>query len=140
MNKLTALALAGSLSLFTLHAAHATSEAPGTPPAPPPQGGEPQAGDPPPPPPGGEHGMGGPGGMERFEKADTNHDGFLTKDEMLNMQKERLDKMFAESDTNHDGKLSKEELDAGFKTMRAKMQARYGDKHGGQPGQEMPPQ
>lgn len=72
---------------------------------------------------------------ERFEKTDTDHDNFLSKDEMLANQKERLDEMFEKTDTNKDGKLSPEELKKGREEMRAKykekMKERRENKMGG---------
>lgn len=62
--------------------------------------------------------------QEHYMKADTNKDGFLTKDEMLAQHKIRLDEMFAKSDTDKDGKLSKDELKKGREAMRAKMKER----------------
>ena len=64
---------------------------------------------------GGHHG-------KRFERADKNSDGFLTREEMDAAHKEKLDNMFGKLDTDKDGKLSKTELEAGRKEMRAKWQ------------------
>lgn len=74
--------------------------------------------------PGGHRGPGGPGG-HFFADADTNKDGFLTKDEMAAAQAKKLDEMFAKVDTNKDGKLSKEELQKGHEEMRKKMRERF---------------
>jgi hypothetical protein len=75
---------------------------------------------------------GGPG-HGFFEEADTNHDGFLTKDEMRAAQDKKLDEMFARLDTNKDGKLSKEELQKGHEEMRNKMRERLQAKQGDAP-------
>lgn len=88
------------------------------------------AGAPPPPPVGGpqDHGPGGPGGPDGkrfFEEADTNKDGFLTKDEMRAVQEKKLDQMFEHVDADKDGKLSKEELKKGHEEMRQKMRERF---------------
>jgi len=48
--------------------------------------------------------------IERFEKADANHDGRLTLDEIQAAHRERAAKHFAEKDTNKDGKLSRDEV------------------------------
>jgi hypothetical protein len=53
------------------------------------------------PPPGGHAG----GGMGMMMHADTNHDGVLTREEML----ADVDQRFAAMDTNHDNKVSAEE-------------------------------
>lgn len=63
-------------------------------------------------------------GAEMFEKADTNKDGFLSKDEMLSQQRARLDEMFATTDTNNDGKLSREEMKKGRELMHEKFKAK----------------
>jgi hypothetical protein len=95
-------------------------------PQPPPAGEE---GGPPP-----EHGDGGPRGggeghgKEMFDKTDTNHDGFLSKDEMEASQKARLDEMFTLTDTNKDGKLSPEELKKGRELMREKFKEKMKDR------------
>ncbi len=73
--------------------------------------------------------------QEHYMKADTNKDGFLTKDEMLAQHKKRLDEMFEKSDLNKDGKLSKDEMQKGREAMRAKMKNRmkeWKDKRGNQ--------
>ncbi len=68
-------------------------------------------------------------GAARFKEADANKDGFLTKDEMLDAHKKRIDKMFENTDTDKDGKLSTGELEKGREAMRAKFKDRFkGDK------------
>ena len=50
-----------------------------------------------------------PGGEQRpsrFDEIDTNHDGFITRDEFLAAEKKRFD----EFDTNHDGKVDAKEI------------------------------
>jgi len=51
-----------------------------------------------------------PGGMpqqpSRFDEIDTNHDGFLSRDEFMTSEKKRFD----EFDTNHDGKIDAKEI------------------------------
>lgn len=66
-----------------------------------------------------------------FMKADKNADGFLTKEEMLESHKERIDQMFTDLDGDKDGKLSKDEMAKGREIMRAKMKDRWKN-HGGQ--------
>lgn len=63
-------------------------------------------------------------GAEMFAESDTNKDGFLSKEEMLNFHKERVDDIFEKADTNHDGKLSPEEMRKGLEMMRAKQNER----------------
>ncbi len=70
-------------------------------------------------------------GAERFAKADKNGDGLLTKEEMLDAHKERLDEMFAETDTDKDGKLSREELQAGKMKMMKKFREKMGNSKDG---------
>jgi Ca2+-binding EF-hand superfamily protein len=68
----------------------------------------------------------GPG--DKFQQADANGDGFITKDEMAKVQKERMDKMFSETDTNNDGKLTPEEMRAGREKWHEKMKEKRGDR------------
>jgi len=68
-------------------------------------------------------------GKERFEKTDTNDDGFLSKDEMEAEHKARLDEMFSKTDGDKDGKLSPEELKKGREEMRAKFKERMKERH-----------
>ena len=53
---------------------------------------------------------GAPGAPEakptRFDEIDTNHDGFISRDEFLAAEKKRFD----EFDTNHDGKIDAKEI------------------------------
>jgi len=42
----------------------------------------------------------------RFDEIDTNHDGFISRDEFLASEKKRFD----EFDTNHDGKIDAKEI------------------------------
>ena len=89
--------------------------------------------------PGGHGGMGGPGGM--FKNADTNNDGFLTRTEMEDAHKKRLDTMFKELDTNSDSKLSQDEMKAGREKMRDRMRERMKERkeHGDDRGGDMMP-
>ena len=73
---------------------------------------------------GGPDGKGPHRGAERFKRADTNNDGFLTKEEMTAEHQKRLDKMFIEADTNKDSKLSPEEMKKSRDAMRAKWKAK----------------
>ncbi len=59
----------------------------------------------------------GPGGMAM--RGDANHDGTVTRDEML----ADVDQRFAKMDTNHDGKITPEESNA----RRQEAMARRGD-------------
>lgn len=67
---------------------------------------------------------------ERFQKTDTDHDGFLSKDEMEAEHKARLDEMFTTTDADHDGKLSPGELKKGREAMREKFRQKFKE-HGG---------
>lgn len=81
----------------------------------------------------GDH-KGPPGGgraVERFQEADSNGDGYLTKEEMLKAHEKRLDKMFERVDADKDNKLSKEELKKGREDMRAKFKDRFKDRKAG---------
>lgn len=67
-------------------------------------------------------------GAERFAKADKDGDGFLTKEEMLEEHKVRLDEMFEKTDTDKDGKLSPEEMRQGMQQMREKFREKFKDR------------
>ncbi|MDY0029388.1 MAG: EF-hand domain-containing protein [Pseudobdellovibrionaceae bacterium] len=67
-------------------------------------------------------------GAEMFAKADTNKDGFLTKQEMLEAHKTKLDEMFEKADTDKDGKLSPEEMKKGRDIMREKFREKFKDR------------
>ena len=47
---------------------------------------------------------------KRFEKIDKNRDGLLSKGEMMEAHRNRIDKLFLKFDKNGDKKLSKKEL------------------------------
>lgn len=64
-------------------------------------------------------------GGKHFAETDKDGDGFLTKDEMLEFHKRKLDKMFDKSDADKDGKLSREELSQGHKNMREEFKKRF---------------
>jgi hypothetical protein len=60
-------------------------------------------------PPGAAGMPGAPGEPQRpspFDEMDTNHDGFVSRDEFIAYQKKRFD----EFDTNHDGKINAKEI------------------------------
>ena len=57
------------------------------------------------------------GGRMRFDEADTNHDGALSREEAEKMP--GLSKHFDEMDANHDGKVTREEMEAAMKKMRS---------------------
>ena len=58
---------------------------------------------------------------KRFEKIDKNSDGLLSKDEMIEAHRDRIDKLFLKFDKNGDTKLSKKELGAMRKEMKKKI-------------------
>ncbi len=70
---------------------------------------------------GGKHG-------KMFEESDKDGDGFLTKDEMLESHKKRVESMFETLDTDKNNKLSKEELAKGRDKMKAKWKEKREEK------------
>ncbi len=60
-----------------------------------------------------------------FKEADTNDDGFLSKDEW----KAKGDKMFSEIDTNNDGKISPDEMKAHHEKRREMMKEHREERH-----------
>ena len=58
---------------------------------------------------------------KRFERIDTNGDGLLSKDEMIEAHRNRIDKMFLKFDKDGDSKLSKKELRSVRKEMLKKI-------------------
>ena len=57
----------------------------------------------------------------RFERIDTDDDGLLSKDEMIEAHRNRIDKIFLKFDMDGDSKLSKKELRSGRKEMQKKI-------------------
>ena len=58
---------------------------------------------------------------KRFERIDTDDDGLLSKDEMIEAHRNRIDKIFLKFDKDGDSKLSKKELRAVRKQMQKKI-------------------
>ena len=58
---------------------------------------------------------------KRFEKIDKNSDGLLSKEEMMEAHRIRIDKLFLKFDKNNDKKLSKKELRAIRQEMKRKI-------------------
>jgi Ca2+-binding EF-hand superfamily protein len=58
---------------------------------------------------------------KQFEKIDKNGDGLLSKKEMLEAHKDRIDKLFLKFDKNDDKKLSKRELRAVRQEMKKRI-------------------
>ena len=56
----------------------------------------------------------------RFERIDKNDDGLLSKDEMIEAHRNRIDKIFLKFDKDGDSKLSKKELRSVKKEMQKK--------------------
>lgn len=70
-------------------------------------------------------GEGGRGdGGKIFERIDKDKKGYITKEDMLEFHKERIDEMFKDLDVDKDGKLTREELAKGREKMRDKMRDR----------------
>ena len=57
----------------------------------------------------------------RFERIDKNGDGLLSKDEMIEAHRNRIDKIFLKFDKDGDSQLSKKELRAVRKQMQKKI-------------------
>ena len=57
----------------------------------------------------------------RFERIDTNVDGLLSKDEMIEAHRNRIDKIFLKFDKDGDNLLSKKELRSVRKQMQKKI-------------------
>jgi len=63
-------------------------------------------------------------GAQMFEQADSDKDGFLTKEEMLKAHEQRIDKVFSDLDQDGNGKVSHDEMKAGREKMREKIKER----------------
>lgn len=78
-----------------------------------------------------------------MQKADTNGDGMISKEEFM----AKHEKRFTEIDTSGDGQLSKDEMQAHREAMKAKRMERRDDMHGktgdgehhGEHGEHNPP-
>ena len=94
--------------------------------------GTPPAGAPAPEgPPPGEGPDGGKGkGAAMFEAADTDKDGSLTRDEMLNAHKNRVNEIFDKLDSDKNGSVTKEEMAKGRDEIREKMRERWKGREG----------
>jgi Spy/CpxP family protein refolding chaperone len=68
------------------------------------------------------------GRHDRLMHADGNKDGFLTKEEMIDAQRKKIDKMFERTDTDKDGKLSVEERQKAREEMRKRWESRKSGK------------
>ena len=58
---------------------------------------------------------------KQFEKIDKNSDGLLSREEMLEAHRDRIDKLFLKFDKNDDKKLSKRELRAVRQEMKKRI-------------------
>ena len=59
---------------------------------------------------------------KRFEKIDKNRDGLLSKDEMIEAHRVRIDNLYEKFDKDNDDKLSKKELRAVRKEMKKRIE------------------
>ena len=59
---------------------------------------------------------------KRFEKIDKNGDGLLSKDEMIEAHRVRIDNLYEKFDKDDDEKLSKKELRAVSKEMKKRIE------------------
>ena len=58
---------------------------------------------------------------KRFQKIDNNGDGLISKGEMMEAHRDRIDKLFFNFDKNGDDKLSKKELRAVKQEMKKRI-------------------
>ena len=58
---------------------------------------------------------------KQFEKIDKNGDGLLSKDEMIQAHRDRIDNLFMKFDKNGDSKLSRKELRAVRQEMKKRI-------------------
>ena len=58
---------------------------------------------------------------KRFERIDTDGDGLLSKDEMIEAHRNRIDNIFLKFDKDGDSKLSREEIRSVRKEMKKKI-------------------
>ena len=58
---------------------------------------------------------------KRFQKIDKNGDGLISKGEMIEAHRDRIDKLFMNFDKNGDKKLSKKELRSVRQAMKKKI-------------------
>ena len=58
---------------------------------------------------------------KRFQEIDKNGDGLVSKDEMIEAHRDRIDKLFINFDKNGDNKFSKKELRAIRKAMKKRI-------------------
>ena len=58
---------------------------------------------------------------KRFQKIDNNGDGLISKDEMIEAHRDRIDKVFMNFDKNGDNKLSKKELSSVRQEMKKRI-------------------
>ncbi len=64
----------------------------------------------------------------RFQKADTNSDGKISKDEFVKARQEKLDEHFKQIDKDSDGFLTKDEFKDWRKHKRAEWKKRFAER------------
>jgi hypothetical protein len=137
--KINSYALLLTAGLLAFSSSSVMAEPTADAPTPPPVDGAATGGAGGPPPSGGPNGLEGKAKHEgMFMKADKDADGFLTKEEMLESHKEKIDQMFKNLDGDKDGKLSKDEMAKGREIMRAKMKDRWKNRDGQKEGSQPP--
>ena len=62
--------------------------------------------------------------IKRIEKIDTDNDGLISKKELIDAHRYRINKIFYKYDKNFDGKLSKEEFQDSRESLKKRLKKR----------------